>query len=104
MSTTSILDDLQHPTSISASQKANEVGCALVTAAGESDAPEHITACDCDHHTGVCLTCGWIITIGSDGAEYGHRRHPYEPSLDDCPRRSSSLDPSGYETGPGGDG
>lgn len=99
MSTRSILDELQHPTAVSASQKANEVDCGLAAVAGESPAPspEYVRICDCDHHTGVCLACGWIITIGSDGREYGHRRE-YDDH-DGCPHRSPSVDPS-----PGGRG
>lgn len=52
----------------------------------------NVRPCTCDSHTGVCTECGYKITIGPSGREYGHARATNRgPDADgvrrDCPHR-----------------
>lgn len=105
--TPSIIDDrdLPRPIKMSATKIANSVDCSLASARERICTQEHIAACACTHHTGICLGCGWVISVGSDGTEYGHRRGDYgSETIVDCPHRSGSVDPSGYDVGNRGEG
>lgn len=74
--------------------------------------PAHIERCTCDTHHGVCQVCGFKITVGPSGIEYGHaratNRGPDEDGVRrDCPHRPSECDPTGpaaesYHTKGGG--
>lgn len=71
--------------------------CDLVES-GNDDLPDHITACECETHHGVCDECNYKITVGSDGVEYGHARATNRrPDPDgvrrDCPKRSTECNP-----------
>ncbi|WP_227132356.1 hypothetical protein [Halorubellus salinus] len=35
---------------------------------------DHLHRCECDTHHGVCDECGYKITVGPSGTEYGHAR------------------------------
>lgn len=100
MSTTRpLLDDLNRDVRSYAAKVAKGVDCQLKLAPDADAAPEHVAPCTCDHHTGVCRACGWIVTVGTDGTEYGHRRARYDPNVPVCPHRAPAVDPSGYATG-----
>jgi len=64
----------------------------------DSGLPEHITQCGCDNHDGVCDVCGYKITVGPSGTEYGHARatngavHRDGQRLD-CDHRPASCNP-----------
>lgn len=52
----------------------------------------HIQRCECSTHTGVCDECGFKVTAGPSGVEYGHaratNRGPDEDGVRrDCPHR-----------------
>jgi len=59
---------------------------------------DHLQLCSCEQHTGFCQVCGYIITVGPDGTEYGHARRRDRDSQErdrgDCPHRPSTVDPS----------
>jgi hypothetical protein len=59
--------------------------------------PDHIDPCECDAHDGVCTVCGYKITVGPSGTEYGHARASNRSAGDeyrDCPHRPASCDPN----------
>lgn len=72
-STRPLLDVLTPDIRHTASRKGRRVDCQLTLALDDSHGPEHVAPCTCDHHTGVCRQCGWIVTVGPEGTEYGHR-------------------------------
>lgn len=64
----------------------------------DDDLPDHLDACDCESHTGVCKNCGYKITIGPSDTEYGHaranNRGPNEDGVRrDCIHRPLSCNP-----------
>lgn len=63
----------------------------------DPDLPDHLDECTCPNHSGVCRECGFKITIGPSGTEYGHaRRGNRDPDAgvrEDCPYRPSGVDP-----------
>lgn len=66
----------------------------------QSGTPEHILAIQDPNHDGVCGECGFYISIGSDGTEYGHahaqNRSPASPSgRVACSHRPSGVNPGG---------
>lgn len=74
-------------------------GCTLLE---DDSLPDHIQPCTCDEHDGVCAACGFKITVGPDGDEYGHGRannRAADPDgyRRDCPRRPTSCNPDGAE-------
>jgi hypothetical protein len=59
--------------------------------------PTHLDGCACETHTGVCRACGYKVTVGPSGTEYGHKR-PRNRQPDDervpCPHRPTDrVDP-----------
>lgn len=66
---------------------------------------QHVHECECDTHHGVCQECGYKITIGPSGREYGHARaNNRGPDPDgvrrDCPHRPlqcNSGEPQAWE-------
>lgn len=59
---------------------------------------DHLQACECDAHDGVCSECGYKITVGPSGTEYGHaratNRGPDENGVRrDCRHRPLSCNP-----------
>ena len=74
-----------------------------------TDAPvhdrQHLARCECDQHHGVCDECGYKITVGPSGTEYGHARATNRgPDADgvrrDCPHRPlecNSGDPQAWD-------
>lgn len=60
--------------------------------------PRHLDRCACEEHTGVCRECGYKVTVGPSGREYGHaratNRGPDENGVRrDCVHRPRSVDP-----------
>lgn len=47
----------------------------------------------------VCPDCGYRITVGLDGTEYGHFRG-LRQDQDRCPRRPTSVDPTASASPP----
>jgi len=76
-------------------------GCEFVPESAENDRlPDHITACECETHDGVCEKCNYKITIGSEGTEYGHARATNKGPNSigdrvDCKHRPDNVDPGG---------
>lgn len=73
--------------------------CELVGDAPRTVAlPDHITPCSCDEHHGVCAECGFKISVGPSGREYGHGRATNLAPNDegvrrDCPNRPLACNP-----------
>lgn len=64
--------------------------------------PDHLDPCKCAAHDGVCRDCGFKVTIGSSGTEYGHARannRAADPDgyRRDCPQRPTCCNPDGGE-------
>lgn len=61
---------------------------------------DHIQRCTCSTHDGVCEGCGFKITIGPSGTEYGHARGRNRRNSDraDCHHRPTQVDPQGPGT------
>lgn len=64
----------------------------------DDDLPGHLDRCGCSTHTGVCQECGYKITVGPSGREYGHaratNRGPDEDGVRrDCTHRPLSCNP-----------
>lgn len=51
--------------------------------------PDHITPCECPNHDGICDVCGFRITIGTSGTEYGHAA--INNSVGECPHRPRNV-------------
>lgn len=51
-----------------------------------AELPDHLNGCECDNHHAVCDSCGFKVTVGPDGTEYGHARN---------------VNRGGYSYGPG---
>ena len=65
--------------------------CSLVET--DDDLPDHLTACTCSEHDGVCEECGYKITVGPTGTEYGHARATNRGPDDDGVRRDCTHRP-----------
>lgn len=65
--------------------------------ARESSRPAHLDPPDDPNHTGVCQDCGYPITVGPTGVEYGHARRKDRQTgmehLGDCEYRPAGVDP-----------
>ena len=64
----------------------------------EDELPDHLDGCKCEQHTGVCQNCGYKITVGPSGVEYGHARATNRRANDegvrrDCIHRPLSCNP-----------
>lgn len=71
-------------------------GCETVP---DSELPAHIDRCSCGEHTGVCAECGYKVTIGPSGTEYGHARANNRGPDDDGVRRDCPHRPLELNTG-----
>lgn len=70
-------------------------GCVIIDEP-QGHLPDHINPCRCEEHDGVCEACGYIVTVGPSGTEYGHARsHNRSPGSNrqDCPHRPPEVDP-----------
>lgn len=71
--------------------------CTLVE--DDADLPDHVTPCTCDTHNGVCEECGFKITVGPSGTEYGHARATNRRADEDGVRRDCPHRPTTCNTG-----
>jgi len=66
----------------------------------------HLTRCTCGAHDGVCDVCGFKITVGPSGTEYGHARalnRAAGADREDCPHRPAACDPVRHGRARGGE-
>lgn len=78
------------------------------TTARDASLPAHISPCTCESHDGVCQECGYKITVGPSGTEYGHaratnRRADADGVRRDFPHRPSACNPGEEHAWPGYD-
>jgi hypothetical protein len=63
------------------------------------DLGDHLIEVDHPNHTAVCIDCGYWITVGPDGREYGHARLTNSAYFEngeraDCPNRPPECNPT----------
>lgn len=72
------------------------IGCVtegVVPGPADSALPEHLLPVEHPSHDAHCSECGYWITVGPSGTEYGHKRGSTGGSAWRCPYRPGNVDP-----------